>query len=118
MISTDPRIHDALERLHTVLQLYSYPGDYLSEKPIVERMAETIEKFEEDIYGVARPKGKRWARVILGQPINVKTALGANARPRAVATSNPGQARTPDRARVSGPGVPLRGYRLLYAGRS
>jgi hypothetical protein len=67
-----------------VLQLYSYPGDYISEKPSVERMAETIEKFEEDVDGMARPKGQRRARVHFGQPIDLKQALGSG-RPRTVA---------------------------------
>src|SRR5207253_269028 len=40
---------DALDDLHLTLQLYSYPGDYVSTKPSVERMAETVEKFEEDL---------------------------------------------------------------------
>ena len=58
--------------MQLVLQLYSYPGDYLSEKPSAERMAETVEKFEEDIYGAARPKGRRRARVRLGEPIDLR----------------------------------------------
>jgi hypothetical protein len=63
-----------------VLQLYSYPGDYLSEKPSVERMAETVEKFEEDIYGAARHQGRRRARVLLGEPIDLKEVAAARAR--------------------------------------
>src|SRR5439155_4907350 len=63
---------DALDDLHLVLQLYSYPGDYISTKPSVERMAETVEKFEEDLTGVATSKGKRRATVKLGAPLDVK----------------------------------------------
>lgn len=81
----DPRISAALERLHVVLQLYSYPGDYLSGKPCPERMAETIEKFEEDIHGFSRVKGQRIARVILGKPIDVREHLKTPARPRVAA---------------------------------
>src|SRR5262249_235828 len=71
----------ALDDLHLVLQLYSYPGDYVPSSPSVERMAETIEKFEEDTIGKASPKGARRATVTFAQPIDVKpmTAL----RPRA-----------------------------------
>ena len=72
--------HDMLDDLHLVLQLYSYPGDYITAKPSVERMAETIEKFEEDTTGVAFPKGKRTAVVRLGQPIEVKPMAGGRAR--------------------------------------
>jgi 1-acyl-sn-glycerol-3-phosphate acyltransferase len=70
----------ALDDVQLVLQLYSYPGDYLSEKPSVERMAETVEKFEEDIYGAARPKGRRRARVLLGEPIDLKPVAAERAR--------------------------------------
>jgi 1-acyl-sn-glycerol-3-phosphate acyltransferase len=71
----------ALEELHLVLQLYSYPGDYITTSPTIERMAETIEKFEEDTSGMAKPKGKRRAIVTLGQPIDIKAM--AQGRPRA-----------------------------------
>jgi 1-acyl-sn-glycerol-3-phosphate acyltransferase len=73
--------HDMLENLHLVLQLYSYPGDYIAAKPSVERMAETIEKFEEDVDGItAFPKGKRSAIVRIGKPISVKPHMGSRAR--------------------------------------
>ena len=69
-----------------MLQLFSYPGDYITSKPSVERMAETIEKFEEDVYGeYCKPKGRRRATVTIGQPIDVKARLGSS-RPRAVMT--------------------------------
>ncbi len=71
----------ALDDLHLVLQLYSYPGDYVSSKPTVERMAETIEKFEEDTGGVATPKGTRSAEVRFGPPIEVSSYV--QSRPRA-----------------------------------
>ncbi len=72
--------HASLEDLHLVLQLYSYPGDYIATKPTVERMAETIEKFEEDVLGHAMPKGKRSATVTLGEPLDVKRHTAARAR--------------------------------------
>ncbi len=74
------RARAALDDVQLVLQLYSYPGDYLSEKPSIERMAETVEKFEEDIYGAARPKGRRRARVLLGEPIDLKPIAADRAR--------------------------------------
>jgi 1-acyl-sn-glycerol-3-phosphate acyltransferase len=70
----------ALDDVQLVLQLYSYPGDYLSEKPSIERMAETVEKFEEDVYGASRPKGRRRARVRLGEPIDLKQVAAQRAR--------------------------------------
>jgi 1-acyl-sn-glycerol-3-phosphate acyltransferase len=78
------RARDGLDDVQLVLQLYSYPGDYVSEKPSVERMAETIEKFEEDLTGFARPKAKRKAHVFFGEPIDLKEAA-ATGRPRTVA---------------------------------
>lgn len=74
-------VRDALADVHLALQLYSYPGDYLSTEPTIERMAETLEKFEEDLYGVeARPAGWRRARVVLGEPIAVDAPASRNTR--------------------------------------
>lgn len=74
------RARAALDDIQLVLQLYSYPGDYVAQKPSVERMAETIEKFEEDMTGYARPKGRRRARVLFGEPIDLKEAAASRAR--------------------------------------
>jgi 1-acyl-sn-glycerol-3-phosphate acyltransferase len=74
----------ALDDIQLVLQSYSHPGDYIAEKPSPERMAETVEKFEEDIDGFARPKARRQARVLLGEPIDLKAVAGSG-RPRQVA---------------------------------
>jgi 1-acyl-sn-glycerol-3-phosphate acyltransferase len=83
--ATRRKAHAALADLHLVLQLYSYPGDYVSTRPTTERMAETIDKFEEDLLGVmAKPKGPRRATVRFGEPIDVKPF--AAGRPRAAAT--------------------------------
>lgn len=75
---------DALDDVQLALQAYSYPGNYISEKPSIERMAETIEKLEEDLDGFARPKGRRRARVLFGEPIDLSQA-DSSARPRIVA---------------------------------
>ncbi len=62
-----------LEDLHLVTQLSSYPGDYVSEKPSIERIAETIDKFEEDALGIeeARPRADRRAVLEFGEPFDV-----------------------------------------------
>ena len=41
-----------LEDLFLVIQIFSYPGDYVRLNPTVERVAETLMKCEEDILGV------------------------------------------------------------------
>ncbi|HEY8666041.1 MAG TPA: lysophospholipid acyltransferase family protein [Tepidisphaeraceae bacterium] len=64
---------DALDDVQLALQLYCYPGDYVLEQPSIERMAETIEKFEEDVEGFTpTPKGKRRAQVTFGEPIDLQ----------------------------------------------
>ncbi|MBN1911021.1 MAG: 1-acyl-sn-glycerol-3-phosphate acyltransferase [Pirellulales bacterium] len=75
--------HD-LDDLFLVVQAFSYPGNYVSEHPTVERLAETLDKFEEDILGLttARIRGRRTATVTFGPPIPVpadRSAKGAAA---------------------------------------
>jgi hypothetical protein len=68
-----PFEHD-LDDLFLVVQLYSYPGDYVAERPTIERMAETLDKFEEDVLGVfsASIRGRRRAIVSFGAPVLVQ----------------------------------------------
>ena len=62
-----------LEDLYFVVQLFSYPGDYVRERPSIERMAETLDKFEEDVLGrpTATIRGARRATVTFGAPVEV-----------------------------------------------
>jgi 1-acyl-sn-glycerol-3-phosphate acyltransferase len=62
-----------LDDVYLVTQMFSYPGDYVAEKPSIERMAETLDKFEEDILGrqTATIRGRRRAVVSFGEPIDV-----------------------------------------------
>jgi 1-acyl-sn-glycerol-3-phosphate acyltransferase len=62
-----------MEDLFTVVQTYSYPGDYVAERPSLERIAETLDKFEEDLFQVTYPgvRGRRRVVVRFGEPINV-----------------------------------------------
>jgi hypothetical protein len=72
------RARAALDDVQLVLQLYSYPGDYLTEEPSLERMAETIEKFEEDVGGgCTYPKGRRNAVVRFGEPLDLTKDIDA-----------------------------------------
>jgi len=62
-----------MEDLFFVIQLFSYPGDYVAERPSIERIAETLDKFEEDVLKVDYPgiRGKRRAVLRFGEPIPV-----------------------------------------------
>lgn len=73
-------LHDAF----MAMQSFSYPGDYVHESPTLERVAETLMKFEEDFLGVSEslPHGPRRAIVRLGEPIDVRERLAAAGKPR------------------------------------
>ena len=62
-----------MEDLFFVIQLFSYPGDYVAERPTIERIAETLDKFEEDVLRADYPgiRGTRRAVVRFGEPIVV-----------------------------------------------
>lgn len=68
-------LQDDLEDLFLVVQSFSYPGDYVTQKPTIERMAETLDKFEEDV--LRRPtasiRGDRRAIVQFGDPVEVSS---------------------------------------------
>jgi 1-acyl-sn-glycerol-3-phosphate acyltransferase len=78
-----------LEDLHLVTQLFSYPGDYVARKPSVERIAETLQKFEEDALGVkdATAKTARRAVVTFGPPIDVDAVMAEAKGPARKAAS-------------------------------
>jgi 1-acyl-sn-glycerol-3-phosphate acyltransferase len=65
-----------LESVFFVMQLYSYPGNYLGSEATIERIAETLDKFEEDILGLDLPtvRGRRRIVVSFGEPIEVPNA--------------------------------------------
>lgn len=71
---TQQAFADDLDDLFLVAQLYSYPGNYVAEQPSVERIADTIKKFEEDVLGKERPRphGERRAVIAFGEPIIVE----------------------------------------------
>ena len=70
-----------------VVQLFSYPGDYITERPTVERLAETVDKFEEDVLGyhMARGRGERSAVFQVGEPVDVGQFAAGAAQPRRAA---------------------------------
>ena len=77
----DPRrkqLEQDLDDLFLAVQAFSYPGNYVSEEPSIERMAETLDKFEEDVLGheTARIRGTRRATVTFGEAIPVEPQRG------------------------------------------
>lgn len=66
-------LRDDLDDLFLVVQSFSYPGDYVAERPNIERMAETLDKFEEDVLQrpTATVRGTRRAVVRFGEPVEV-----------------------------------------------
>ncbi|MCA9173839.1 MAG: 1-acyl-sn-glycerol-3-phosphate acyltransferase [Planctomycetales bacterium] len=81
--SPDERRHleQDMEDLFFVMQLYSYRGDYLDSNPTIERIAETVDKLEEDILDLQLPsvRGRRRVRIELGEPREVEAARGRDA---------------------------------------
>ena len=77
-------LHEDLDDLYLVVQLFSYPGDYVADRPTVERLAETLDKFEEDILGTRKTgqRGKRRAVIEFGEPIEVQSSREKDAVPR------------------------------------
>jgi 1-acyl-sn-glycerol-3-phosphate acyltransferase len=67
-----------LDRLYLAVQLYSYPGQYLREKPSPDRIAETVLKFQEDVFGVSRPMGRRKVETVFCPPLHASTFLGSS----------------------------------------
>lgn len=67
-----------MDDLFFVLQLFSYRGDYLLDQPSLERLAETVDKFEEDILERDLPsvRGRRRVVIQFGAPIAIEPRRG------------------------------------------
>jgi len=67
-----------LEDIFVVTQLFSYPGDVSTGTPTIEEIAETMDKFEEDVLqaSTATIRGTRRAVIEFGNPIPVKQGKG------------------------------------------
>jgi 1-acyl-sn-glycerol-3-phosphate acyltransferase len=72
------KLEEGLDEVFLIVQAFSYPGNYVSEQPTIERIAETLDKFEEDLLGVktATIRGARKVQVTFGQPISVAGSRG------------------------------------------
>lgn len=69
------QLQQDMEDVFFVAQCFSYPGDYLVDSPSIERMAETADKFEEDVLGKDLPtiRGRRRVVIQVGEPIEIET---------------------------------------------
>ena len=72
-----------LERTYLAQQVDCYPEQYVTEHPSVDRLLETVEKFEEDFTDKCRVHGHLKAIVNVGEAIEVspKRVKGAESEP-------------------------------------
>ncbi len=94
-----------LEQLFQALQIFSYPSGYLRANPTLERIAETIDKLEEDVLGAetAGIRGTRQAMLTFGQPLIIEQQ---GDRERAVALTKQMHAQLQAMIDVETPGEP------------
>ncbi|QDU88689.1 Acyltransferase [Pirellulimonas nuda] len=73
----------AMDDVQLVMRLYSYPNDYVRTQPSAERLAETIDKFEEDILEAELPsvRGDRRVVVEFGEPITAASDRSSRVSP-------------------------------------
>ncbi len=71
-------LSDDMDDLFFIMQLFSYPGDYVQERPTIERIAETLDKFEEDVLQADFPgvRGERHVTLRFGEPLEVPRERG------------------------------------------
>jgi 1-acyl-sn-glycerol-3-phosphate acyltransferase len=86
-LATSPAALEArrdLDDLFVVMQIFSYPADYMRVNPTVERISETLMKAEEDFLGVdqAPPRAPRRALVRFGEPIDLTERIRASGQAR------------------------------------
>jgi hypothetical protein len=62
---------EQLERTYLAQQIDCYPERYISDYPSIERILETVEKFEENFTDTCRVHGHLKAITIVGEPIEV-----------------------------------------------
>ncbi|MCH7728079.1 MAG: 1-acyl-sn-glycerol-3-phosphate acyltransferase [Planctomycetes bacterium] len=78
------RLDQILDEVFLVTQLFSYPGDYVAERPSIERLAETLDKFEEDVLEkfTASIRGSRRAVIRFDEPVLVEPSRDRRAAAR------------------------------------
>jgi 1-acyl-sn-glycerol-3-phosphate acyltransferase len=112
--TTPEQAADLNRDLHDIFvacQTFSYPGDYVRDCPTLERVAETLMKFEEDLLGIreVKPHGPRRAVLRVGEPIDVRARFAAAGKPRAAIPALTSELETTIQTVLDaiGPGRPL-----------
>jgi hypothetical protein len=80
-----PELRRHLDEAFVVLQLFSYPGDYLDiDSPPIERIAETIDKMEEDVLQAKTASicYRRSVTIEFGEALEVPTTKSRNTTSR------------------------------------
>lgn len=76
-----PEIHGLADRAILALRIHGYLTPYLTERPTIDRYAETVERIAEDFHSrTMPPTGPRRAMASIGAPIDVRSYLGAKSR--------------------------------------
>jgi 1-acyl-sn-glycerol-3-phosphate acyltransferase len=68
-----------LADIYLAQQVFSYPPDYVTAEPSVDRLLETVERYEEDLTDQVRVHGRLHAILQVGQPIDVDPRRERNA---------------------------------------
>lgn len=73
-----------MDELEVVVQLYSYQHDFDADNTTIERQAEMVDKYEEDVLGAptATVRGWRRATIVFGEPVAVVKPASRKADPQ------------------------------------
>lgn len=79
--SPHPEIHGLADRAILALRIHGYLTPYLTDRPTIDRYAETVERIAEDFYSRTMPRiGSRRAMAQIGAPIDVRELIGMKSR--------------------------------------
>jgi len=68
-----------LTDIYLAQQVYSYPPDYITENPSIDRLLETVERYEEDLTDAVRVHGDLHVVLEVGEAIEVGLKRDRNA---------------------------------------
>jgi hypothetical protein len=95
--SPHPEIHGLADRAILALRIHGYLTPYLTDRPTIDRYAETVERIAEDFYSRTMPRtGPRRAMAQIGSPIDVRDHLGAKSRDAIAALTDEMERRVQD----------------------